>query len=74
MGKSPRKNAKHRTNPVMAEISATRGLAGKIAAACGLHRTSVVEWKQVPPRHVLTVAKLLKRSPHSIRPDLYPKA
>lgn len=58
----------------MAEISATRGLALKIATACGLHRTSVVEWKKVPPRHVLTVAKLLKRTPHSIRPDLYPKA
>lgn len=54
-------------------IAATRGLTGQIADACGLHRTSVQQWEKVPAQHVLTVAKLLKRAPHLIRPDLYPK-
>jgi hypothetical protein len=56
---------------VCAEIFATRGLAVRIAKACGLHRVSVYGWRQVPPRHVQAVAKVMDRRPEDVRPDIF---
>jgi DNA-binding transcriptional regulator YdaS (Cro superfamily) len=58
---------------ICARIHATRGLSAEIARACGLHRSAVYQWKQVPPQRVLLVAELLNLSPEQLRPDVFKK-
>jgi hypothetical protein len=56
---------------IMFTIRSTRGLSTRIAAACGVHRCAVYQWKQVPPHHMATVAEVLHLKPKDIRPDLF---
>lgn len=44
-----------------------------IALQCGISRTAVRSWKQVPPLRVLAVERATGRPRWLIRPDLYPK-
>jgi hypothetical protein len=50
-----------------------RKLGAPIAKACGIKRQAVGQWRQVPSKRVLTVAKIARVPPHRIRPDLYPR-
>ena len=58
-------------DPTMRLIRERRGMAARIAEACGIARGSVAEWQRVPAGRVLIVAKLLKISPKKIRPDIF---
>lgn len=53
------------------EIIERAGGVTKVARECGLTHPSVSVWTQVPPRHVLTVARLSNLTPHEIRPDIF---
>lgn len=63
--------APQRKCPVLARIRREKGLAPLIAAALGISREAVWNWKRVPAERVRTVAKLLGIAEHRIRPDLY---
>lgn len=64
---------KSKIGPAIAKIRNTRGLAVRVAEACGIKRTAVYQWTRVPPERVLIVAPLLDMTPRQIRPDIYPK-
>jgi DNA-binding transcriptional regulator YdaS (Cro superfamily) len=53
------------------EIIRLAGGASKLARILGLHHTSVLGWKIVPPKHVPALAALLEVGRHEIRPDLW---
>lgn len=53
------------------DIITKAGGVTAVARACGLTHPSVSVWRQVPPRHARTVAKLAGLHPNDIRPDLY---
>lgn len=59
-------------DPVLDMVRNVRGTAPRIAAACGVIRSAVWNWKRVPAEHVLTVEELLGIPRHRIRPDIYP--
>jgi DNA-binding transcriptional regulator YdaS (Cro superfamily) len=59
-------------DPVLDMVRNVRGTAPRIAAACGVIRSAVWNWKRVPAQHVLTVEELLEIPRHRIRPDIYP--
>jgi pyruvate kinase len=44
----------------------------RIAAAVGISRAAVSQWRRVPEKHVAVVAKLTRISRKRLRPDLYP--
>ena len=52
-------------------IRSERGLAVKIAKACGIKRTAVYQWRRVPVERVAVVAKILKMSRKQIRRDIF---
>jgi len=56
---------------ICAHIRATRGLAAKVAVACGIKRQAVYQWTRVPVERVHIVAKLLKLPAKKIRPDIF---
>jgi DNA-binding transcriptional regulator YdaS (Cro superfamily) len=60
------------TDPAIEKIRAERGLATRIAEACGIDRAAVYQWKRVPPGRVHTVAPIIKMKPEEIRPDVFP--
>lgn len=47
-----------------------------IARRCGIRQPTTYKWERygVPPHHVLNLSRVLdyQRTPHQIRPDLYP--
>lgn len=52
-------------------ITKGRGVAAKLAKQLGLHRTSVLGWRQVPVRHVRKVSEITGIPMHTLRPDVY---
>lgn len=60
-----------RRNPVLELVRNERGTAPRIAAACGIQREAVWNWRRVPAGHVLTIERLLGIPRHLIRPDIY---
>ncbi len=59
-------------DPVLIAIREQWGLAARLAKELGITREAVWQWRQVPARHALMVAKLLRLPRHEVRPDLYP--
>lgn len=55
-------------------IRAERGLAVRVAEACGIDRAAVYQWERVPIARVYEVAELLGMSVEDIRPDIFRKA
>ena len=55
----------------MNKIHAERGLAVKVAAACGVTRHAVYQWSSVPVNRVHTVAAIIGMTPAQIRPDIF---
>lgn len=53
------------------KIRAERGLAVRVAEACGIKRTAVYQWQKVPIERVHIVARLIKLTPEQIRPDIF---
>jgi hypothetical protein len=58
---------------VMAKIRSERGLAMRIAEACGISRSAVYQWSEVPAARVMIVAPLVRMKPEHIRPDVFGK-
>jgi DNA-binding transcriptional regulator YdaS (Cro superfamily) len=48
-----------------------QGLGAKVAAACGISRQAVPQWRRVPAERVITVEKVIGISRYLIRPDIY---
>jgi len=50
------------------------GGAEVVAAACGVTRQAVLQWRRVPAGHVIPLAENapIAITPHEIRADLYP--
>lgn len=59
-------------NRAVQMIHAERGLASKIAKRCKITRPAVHMWKTVPPRHAVTVAKMLNLPVHCVCPEVFP--
>ena len=59
-------------NPALMAIREQRGLATKLAVLCSISRTAVWNWKRVPPRHAVKVARALNMPVHMVRPDVFP--
>jgi pyruvate kinase len=59
-------------DPVLGEALRRRMAVTEIAAATGLSRAAVSQWKRVPERHLAAVAKVTRISKRRLRPDLYP--
>ncbi len=59
-------------NPVLVAIRTQRGLATKLAEVCGINRTAVWNWKGVPPKHAVKVARALKMPVHMVCPTVFP--
>lgn len=59
-------------NPAILAIRGTRGLAIKIGELCGITRTAVWMWKEVPPKHAVLVARALKMKVHMVCPSVFP--
>ena len=54
------------------EIIKAAGGPVRVAKLCKLRSHSTVsEWTEVPPKHVLTVSDASGIAPHVIRPDIY---
>lgn len=56
---------------VVSRIRGERGLSVKVAAACGVARQAVYQWKRVPPEHVQAVSGVINEPPETIRPDIF---
>lgn len=56
---------------VMKKIRSQRGMASKIAKACGINRAAVYQWERVPVERVAVVAKIMKMKRAEIRPDIF---
>jgi transcriptional regulator with XRE-family HTH domain len=56
---------------VMKKIRTTRGLSSRIAKACGIERTAVYQWAQVPLKRIMEVADVLNVPPEQVRPDFF---
>jgi hypothetical protein len=65
---------KARTDPALRQIFAVRGLAVRVAGACGISRQALDHWEKVPQRHVVTVSSIIGMPPQKIRPDLFTKS
>lgn len=57
---------------VLTQVQSTKGLAPRIAEACGVRREAVWNWKRIPVAHVFAIEELLGIPRHKIRPDIYP--
>lgn len=54
-------------------IRSERGLAARVADACGLHRSTVSQWRhEIPEQHVSTIARVTGFPACRLRPDLFP--
>lgn len=46
------------------------GRLALLASACGLTHGTIIQWRQVPPQHLLAVERVTGISRHELRPDL----
>jgi DNA-binding transcriptional regulator YdaS (Cro superfamily) len=53
------------------DIIKAAGGCAKLARALGCHHTSILGWKQVPPKRVPAVSHVTGISRHALRPDMY---
>jgi transcriptional regulator with XRE-family HTH domain len=63
--------ARKKVDQAIKMIKETRGLAVRVAEACGIARNAVYQWERVPVERVHTVAPLLEMTPEQIRPDIF---
>lgn len=55
-------------------IRSERGRLRDLAAALSLSPSTILTWKDVPPRYVLTIEGVTGVSRHDLRPDVFGKA
>ncbi|MCA1452869.1 helix-turn-helix domain-containing protein [Bradyrhizobium sp. BRP22] len=67
----PAKKGPKDVDKIVAKIHGTRGLSVKVADACGIARTAVYQWTQVPLERVHDVAEVLGIPPEQVRPDFF---
>jgi sorbitol-specific phosphotransferase system component IIBC len=63
--------ARKKVDQAIKAIKETRGLAVRVAEACGIARNAVYQWERVPVERVHTVAPILEMTPEQIRPDIF---
>jgi len=63
--------ARKKVDQAIKKIRETRGLAIRVAEACGIARNAVYQWDRVPVERVHDVAKVLEMTPEQIRPDIF---
>jgi lambda repressor-like predicted transcriptional regulator len=63
----------NKPDKIIQQILAERGMAVRVAKACGIDRAAVYQWQRVPVARVHEVAELLDMSPEEIRPDIFRK-
>jgi transcriptional regulator with XRE-family HTH domain len=63
----------NKPDKIIQQIRAERGLAVRVAEACGIDRAAVYQWERVPIARVHEVAAVLDISPEEIRPDIFRK-
>jgi transcriptional regulator with XRE-family HTH domain len=56
---------------IMERIRKEHGLSVRVADACGIKRTAVYQWEQVPLKRVHVVATVLGIKPEQVRPDFF---
>ena len=54
----------------LTEALSRRYAVTAIAAALGISRAAVSQWRRVPGKHVTSVAEITGMPPHVLRPDL----
>lgn len=60
-------------NPVLDELlNMQRGKAAEVAQRLGISRQALYCWREVPLKHLDAVARILRVSRSTLRPDLYP--
>jgi transcriptional regulator with XRE-family HTH domain len=59
---------------IVERIRKERGLSVRVAEACGIKRTAVYQWEQVPLSRVHVVAEVLGIKPEQVRPDFFKPA
>lgn len=50
------------------------GGARRVSELVGVSDKAVYKWKQIPPQHVVTIAKELGLKPKDLRPDVFREA
>jgi len=63
--------ARKKVDQAIKAIKETRGLAVRVAEACGIARNAVYQWERVPVERVHVVAPILEMTPEQIRPDIF---
>lgn len=57
--------------PLREYLKAERGRASRLAEALKVFPSTISQWTEVPPHHVLAVEGFTGISRHILRPDLY---
>lgn len=52
-------------------MKAERGRVSELARACGVTHGAVLQWKEVPPVHVITVSGVTGITAETLRPDVF---
>lgn len=52
-------------------LAAERGRVTRLASACGITHSAVLQWPQVPADKVLEVERVTGISRHDLRPDVF---
>ena len=55
-------------SPILTEYLSRRGATKRLAEACGVTHAAVSQWRAVPERHILTVAKVIGTTPEELVP------
>jgi DNA-binding transcriptional regulator YdaS (Cro superfamily) len=55
---------------IVERIRKEHGLSVRVAEACGIKRTAVYQWQEVPVERAKIVAKVLGITPAEVRPDM----
>lgn len=54
-------------------LGQTRGLRIQIARELNITHGAVSQWREVPAKHVMRVAEIVKMDPRDLRPDMFPE-
>ncbi len=54
-------------------LASERGRVTKLAAACSITHSAVLQWNQIPADKVLEVERVTGISRHDLRPDVFGK-
>lgn len=59
-------------DPHFQELLSRHGRGAQIAAALGMTRQAIYQWRQIPAEKASVISKALGLPLHELRPDLWP--